>query len=700
LYSKSDPKMATIDRSSLPPQEQIEALKSEVRYHQRLYYELDKPMLTDGMFDQMFNRLRELEKAHPEFVTADSPTQRVGGFVSQTFSAVAHDVPMLSLEDAMNAEAAQAFLKRVCVELKKNPEDIGLIGEPKYDGLSLSAKYRYGRFEQAVTRGDGEFGEDVTAQAMTIGNLPSFVPQWMNIELVEPRGEVVMLKSDFVKLNQRLRDAGEDELANTRNAASGSMRNKDAKVTATRPLRFFAYGFGASDGLDLPDRQSERLKVLADAGFETSPEIKLVSGADMQAMFDGIGLKRAALPFDIDGVVFKLDSIAEQEKLGWNNRTPRWASAYKFPPEEAKALLLAIDVQVGRTGTITPVARLQPVRVGGVVVENALLHNVDFIEAHDLRPGDEVTVYRAGDVIPRVVGNGIPKDPERAPRFVMVSNCPVCNSPVSREEGKSAYACTGGFICGAQREAKLTHFGSRLCMDIEGLGDSTVKLLCEHLDVRLPSELYALNPSDLMGLPGFGKTSADNLIAAIEGSRNRPLNRFINALGIEGVGEATAKDLARTFGSWDAFAQATEENLLAISGLGPVTAKSIVTYLNAAGTGDEAVLLAQRVQPMSAPVISAAGSAIAGKTFVITGTMSIGREEIKDMIEAAGGKVSGSVSKKTDAVIAGADAGSKLAKANDLGVPVWDEAKFRAQLDAAQAGMTMEQVAPSKMPKP
>lgn len=666
--------------SAFSPEDQIRALTHAVRLNQRLYYELDKPAVSDAEFDGMFRRLQALEAQHPQFLRADSPTQVVGGWVSSTFSPVKHLVPMLSIEDAMNAEKADEFVVRLCAELKLRSDEVALIAEPKYDGLSLSLRYEYGQISKAVTRGDGETGEDVTAQALTISNIPHHVSEWSKVALLEVRGEVVMLKRDFEALNARMRAQNEDEFANPRNAAAGSLRNKDAKVTASRPLSFFAYGMGAADGLDLPAWQSKRLSMLSGIGFTVSPDIKLLNASQVQDIFAGVGLKRADLPFEIDGVVFKLNHIALQEQLGWNSRTPRWAIAYKFPAEEAKTLLLGIDTQVGRTGVQTPVARLKPVRVGGVVVENATLHNMDYIALHDLRVGDEVTVYRAGDVIPRVVATPDSKDADRSPRYRMVSSCPVCQSPVTQDEGKAAFRCTGGFLCSAQREGKLSHFGSRLAMDIEGLGSSTVALLVNEVGIKGPSDLYDLRAEQLAGLPGMGRLSADKLIDAIDGSRGRPLNRFIYALGIEGVGENTAKDLARAFGSWASLTHANQAALQAVSGLGPVTAANVLGFLSNDVTGEEASRLAKAVGPADAPKL-AEGSAFAGKTFVITGTLSVGREEIKAMIEEAGGKVAGSVSKKTDALVAGADAGGKMAKATEMGVAVWSEADLRQKLD-------------------
>lgn len=673
------------DTSSLAPggallaSAEVHMLVREIRYHQRLYYELSRPRISDAEFDRMFHRLEELEALHPELATDDSPTKKVGGTLASGFEKVQHLMPMLSIKDAMDAAAAQAFVASLCKDLGCQPIGITLAVEPKYDGASLSLVYLFGRLELAITRGDGETGENVTAQAMTIHNIPHWIPEIASHARVEVRGEVVIPKSAFLEMNEQLRANDEDEYANTRNAASGALRNGDPKVTAKRPLEFFAYNFGACDGFVTPATQAARLSWFSAKGFSVSPEARVITADQLQEAFDRIGAIRVDLPFDIDGVVFKINDIAVQEQLGWNSRTPRWAIAYKFPPEEATTTLLGIDEQVGRTGPLTPVARLKPVAVGGVVVENATLHNLAYIRHHDLRPGDQVTVYRAGDVIPRVIGTAEAKDPNRAPLYMMPSSCPVCGSPVVQEKGKAAFFCTGGFSCSAQREARLIHFGSRLALDIEGLGESSIQLLVTHLNVRQASDLYALTEDQVAKLPGYGKTSAENLVKAIQGSKGAPLNRFIFALGIEGVGESTAKDLARAFGSWAYFSHVNEAALLAVDGLGPITAQSILSFLAASGTGEEASRLANLVSPKDAPK-PAAGTAFSGKSFVITGTLSVPREDIKAKIEAAGGKVSGSVSKKTSALIAGEEAGGKLDKATELNVPIWSEEEFNRQM--------------------
>lgn len=658
-------------------------LENEITYHQKLYYELNDQKITDAQFDQLFRELELLERRYPDSASANSPTQRVGGRVSPSFKTVQHGMPMLSIKDAMTAVEAQTFLVSVSSELQIPVRDVELIAEPKYDGLSLSLNFAYGRLVRAVTRGDGESGEDVTAQAMTIANVPHLFPEAQKAPLVEVRGEVLISKAQFLAMNTRLIECGEKEYANTRNAAAGAMRNLDAKVTAARPLEFFAYGFGVCDGLTPALDQMSRLMHLKAAGFAVSDEVRLLKGDEIEAAFARVGALRSQLEFDIDGVVFKLNRIAQQDQMGWNSRTPRWSIAYKFAPQEEVTTLLGIDTQVGRTGVLTPVARLKPVKVGGVVVENATLHNIDFIEEHDLRVGDAVLVYRAGDVIPRVVAqNGGLLNQERAPRFVMPSCCPVCHSAVARDIGKAAYRCSGGLACAAQREGALIHFGSRLAMDIEGLGESTAKLLiAAKLAPNGLADLYELDAADLQNLPGFALKSAQKLVAAIEGSKGIALNRFLYALGIDGVGESTAKDVAREFGSWSKFTAASQDELLKIDGMGAVTALNVRVFLDDTVTGAHAQRLAQCVAPRDMAQAKADGF-FSGKTFVITGTLSVSRESIKLEIESRGGKVAGSVSKKTDAVIAGEDAGSKLTKARELNVAVWNELYFREMLSA------------------
>lgn len=657
----------------------IEELRALVEHHNHRYYVLDDPEISDAQYDSLFRELQALENAHPELFAPDSPTQRVGGVALDAFGTVAHSVPMLSIGNAMTATELQAFMASAAKELGTSPDQLVVFGEPKYDGLSAALRYEDGVLVQAATRGDGFTGEDVTAQVRTIRNVPLRLREPLTLEV---RGEVLMEKADFEALNARQVATGEKKFANPRNAAAGSLRQLDPKVTAKRRLKFYAYG--VADGAALSSRaqrQGEILVFLKSLGFAVSPEARACCGTEeAQQLYEAIQARRAALPFDIDGVVFKLDRLDQQRRLGWNSRTPRWAVAYKFPPEEMTTRLLDIEIQVGRTGVLTPVARLEPVFVGGVTVANATLHNLDEIRRKDVRIGDFVVVRRAGDVIPEVVGPVLERRPQDTSSFQMPAACPVCASPVHREEDKAAFVCSGGWRCDAQRLYSITHFGSRLALDIEGLGESTVALLLDNGLVHSHADLYRLTAEGLTRLPRFGKLSAEKLVAAIQASRAPELHRFIYALGIPGVGEATAKVLAQKFGTWAAFKAADERALLSADDVGPATARNVLEFLteNAAPVSD----LLQYVVPRDCTAAAPAGRGFfAGKTFVITGTLAaMSREEAKDAIEARGGKVSGSVSRKTDALICGTDAGSKLDKARSLGVRVIEGAEFQALL--------------------
>jgi DNA ligase (NAD+) len=654
--------------------ERLAELKQQVERHSHQYYVLDDPLISDSAYDVLFRELVDLEKAHPELVSLDSPTQRVGGKALSSLPNVTHRKPMLSIDNAMGAAEARDFVARVTEALGASDDTVSFCAEPKYDGVSSSLVYEFGIFTLAATRGDGEVGEEVTAQARTIRNIPLSVPDWSEFPRVEVRGEVMMTKADFEKVNVAQEAAGQKMFKNTRNAAAGSLRQLDPAVTAKRRLKFFGYGFGVCEGFVPARRQSEQLAALRAAGFTVSPDVAVVRGsAGVQGHFAEIERKRSTMPFDIDGVVFKVDDFDLQDKLGWTSRTPRWAVAYKFPPEEAVTTLLGIDIQVGRTGAQTPVGRLAPVFVGGVTVSNATLHNIDEIRAMDVCIGDKVIVRRAGDVIPEIVRVVTELRPQTVQRFEMPTTCPVCSSHLHREPDKAVYRCTGGLRCGAQRLFSITHFASRLAMKIEGLGESTVQQLLDEGLIERPSGLWGLQPQALSQLDGWGEASANKLVAAIQGAREPELHRFIYALGIPGVGESTAKDLARAFRSWGAFAGADQAALLRVPDLGPVTADNIVEFLADEGNAREAALLATLISPKEVAAV-ALSSSVAGKTFVITGTLSRPREDFKADIEAAGGKVSGSVSKKTDYLLAGAEAGSKLAKAQELGVALLDEA--------------------------
>lgn len=666
----------------LSPAERLAELRLEIQRHDHLYYVLDAPEISDGRYDQLFRELKDLEASHPELITADSPSQRVGGTRLSKFAPVKHLKPMLSIDNAMDSVEASRFVERISADLAIAQDTLQFFAEPKYDGLSASLIYENGVLVRAATRGDGVTGEDVTAQVRTLRNVPLAL-HGCAASRVEVRGEVLVTKSDFQTLNAMMEYAGEKAFVNPRNMAAGSLRQLDPAITASRRLKFFAYGFGECAGFDLPAKQSATIEKLKSLGFQVSKETALVSGVrGVQAHFESMVARRAALPFEIDGVVFKLDEVELQKKLGWTSRTPRWAIAYKFPPEEASSVVQAIDVQVGRTGVLTPVARLKPVFVGGVTVTNATLHNQDETDRLDIRVGDTVVVSRAGDVIPSISHVLKEHRPTGTTRFVLPSRCPVCGSATERELGQVAIRCTGGLTCSAQRLQAIVHFAHRRAMDIEGLGELVVQKLMDAGLLTRPSSLYTLMASQIASLPGFGEASGGKLVSAIAGSLGRELSRFIFALGIPGVGESTAKDLARTFGTLSAFMQASEKELLAVSGLGPVTAKEIREFFSNEANLNETMALAAHVQPSATVSASTGNSAFAGKTFVITGTMSVGRDEIAALIEAAGGKVSGSVSKKTSVVVAGESAGSKLDKAKELGVTVWDEAQLRAALAA------------------
>ncbi|WP_244131283.1 NAD-dependent DNA ligase LigA [Burkholderia gladioli] len=656
----------------------ISSLRALVAEHAWRYYGLDDPIISDHEYNHLFRELQALEDAHPHLVTPDSPTQRVGSAPLAGFSQVQHQVPMLSLRDAMTEEETRAFLDSVAKELGIPTDQLELSGEPKYDGLAIGLRYKSGIFDMAATRGDGTVGENVTAQVKTIRNIPLRLPEALDIEI---RGEVVMLKRDFEIVNADLAARGERTLANPRNGAAGSLRQLDPRVTAARRLTFLAYGAVHANGLPPAnvDSQGSVVEFLRRMTFSVSPVATIVKGvAGAIDMFRQVGEMREKLPFQIDGVVFKVDSLAMQEQLGWNNRTPRFAIASKYPAEEMPTTVEDIVTQIGRTGVVTPVAKVKPVFVGGVTVTSVMLHNLDQIRLKDVRVGDTVIVRRAGDVIPELVRVLTELRPDNAQPFEMPHSCPVCQSPVIQTEGEAGHFCTGNLKCPDQRLYRLSHFGSRLAMNIEGLGEKTVKSLLEANLVSMPSDFFSLKTRDIEVLPGFAALSAQKLVDAIAGAVSPELHRFILALGIEGVGEATSKDLARAFGSWSAFRAATTEDLLRIPDIGPVTVRSVHDYFADPVLGNESDHLAEIILPRDAKLTTA--GQLFGKTIVLTGTLpSLGRTDAQAMIEAAGGKVSGSVSKKTYAVVAGAEAGTKLDKAKELGIAVWDEAMLVAQ---------------------
>jgi DNA ligase (NAD+) len=658
-----------------------EALRREIERANYEYYVLDAPSLPDAEYDRLFGELLELEARHPALRTPDSPTLRVGGAVRTDLPAAPHKVPMLSIRTETDAGAggAHAFDQRIRREIGLDPgaPAVEYNAELKFDGVALSLRYEAGVLARAATRGDGQVGEDVTPNARTIRSVPLRLHSSRPPAVLEVRGEVFMRRDDFEKLNERQRAAGEKLFVNPRNAAAGFLRQLDSRITASRPLSFSAYGHGEVAGWTPPPTQSAILDALNTLGLPVSAERDVVTGAAGLAGFHArIAARRDQLPFDIDGVVYKVNSVELQNRLGFVSREPRWAVAHKFPAQEELTPVNGIEVQVGRTGKLTPVAKLEPVFVGGVTVSNATLHNDDYINALDLRIGDTVIVRRAGDVIPQIVAVVHERRPHAARRFTMPSRCPVCGSAVVRDEGEKDHRCTGGLFCPAQRKQALLHFASRRAMDIEGLGEKLVDQLVDGGLVETPADLYRLDVARLAALERMGKKSAANLVSAIERSKHPPLARFVYALGIRNVGEATARDLAGHFRGMDALAAASVDELQRVSDIGPVVAESIAQFFREPhNRGVIEKLLAAGVRPHAAARAERTAPGVAGRTFVLTGTLpALTREEAKERIERRGGRVSGSVSKKTDYVVAGAEAGSKLDKARSLGIAIIDEA--------------------------
>ena len=672
------------------PASRAAVLRAEIARHDHAYYVLDAPTIPDAEYDRLFRELQAIEAEHPELRTADSPTQRVGGKPLAQFPAVRHRVPMLSIRTETDTEASGAFAfdARVRRELGLKDEDpaVEYAAELKFDGLALNLRYEDGVLVQAATRGDGETGEDVTSNVRTVKAIPLRLSGEAP-PVIEIRGEVYMRRDDFERLNVRQAEAGDKTFVNPRNAAAGSIRQLDPGIAARRPLSFFAYGLGDTGEWTPPGTHSEVLDVIAAFGLPVCAHRALVRGADGLAAFHAhIGSLRDKLPFDIDGVVYKVNSRALQQRLGFVTREPRWAVAHKYPAQEAVTLLRGIEVQVGRTGALTPVARLEPVFVGGVTVTNATLHNQDEIDRKDVRIGDWVIVRRAGDVIPEVVAPVVERRSGELPRFVLLDRfptCPVCGSHVVRGEDEAVARCTGGLFCPAQRKQALLHFAGRRAMDIEGLGDKLVDQLVDAAIVKTPVDLYRIGLLALANLERMGEKSAQNLLAAIHKSRNTTLARFIFALGIRNVGEATARDLARHFGKLDALMAADVDALQQVPDVGPIVAKSIVEFF-AEPHNREVIeqLRAAGVHWEEGEPAGTVAGALAGKTFVLTGTLpGLSRDEAKALIEAQGGKVAGSVSKKTHYVVAGAEAGSKLDKAQALGIPILDENGLRELLN-------------------
>jgi DNA ligase (NAD+) len=667
--------------------ERAEFLRGEIERHNHAYYVLDAPTIPDAEYDKLFRELQDLEATYPELLMPDSPTQRVGGTPLAAFAPVRHVVAMLSIktETDTGPGGAEAFDARVrkALALPESAPPVEYAAELKFDGLAINLRYEHGRLVQAATRGDGETGEDVTQNIRTIQRIPLRL-RGEAPAVLEVRGEVYMSRPDFEAYNERQRRLGKPTLVNPRNGAAGSVRQLDPKMAAERPLSFYAYGLGETLGWALPATHGDVLEALAAFGLPVCEHRVITRGpSGLVAFHADILARRDSLPFDIDGVVYKVNSLALQAELGFVSREPRWAVAHKYPPQEALTTVEAIEVQVGRTGAITPVARLAPVFVGGVTVTNATLHNEDEVRRKDVRVGDTVIVRRAGDVIPEVVGTLPERRPILAPEFVMPKRCPVCGSAVERPEDEAIARCTGGLYCPAQRKQALIHFAGRRAMDIEGLGEKLVDQLVDAGLVKTPVDIYRLDLEQLAGLERMGEKSARNLLEAIEKSRAPSLARLIFALGIRNVGETTAKDLARHFGSLEALMAADEARLQQVPDVGPVVAASIARFF-AEAHNREVIIGLEKVSVRGTPLEPVAvDSALSGKTFVLTGTLpSLSREAAKALIEAKGGKVAGSVSKKTDFVVAGSEAGSKLDKARELGLKILDEQQFRELLES------------------
>lgn len=689
--------------------ERIDTLRQTIAEHNHRYYVQDAPTVSDAQYDALMLELQALEQAHPDLITPDSPTQRVGSAPLEAFGTVRHAVAMLSLGNAFDADEVIAFDKRVRDTLRgagmlADNEEVTYQAEYKLDGLAISVRYEQGRLVQAATRGDGQTGEDVTGNIRTLRSLPLRL-RGDYPDVLEVRGEVVMTRADFERLNKSQQERGEKIFVNPRNAAAGSLRQLDPRITASRPLRFYAYGWGQMTGrVRADDEHAAVLDWLETLGLPVSPDRELLQGVDqLFDFYERIGARRDSLPFEIDGVVYKVNALRAQDVLGFVARAPRFALAHKYPAQEETTRLTGIEVQVGRTGAITPVARLEPVFVGGVTVTNATLHNEDEIRRKDVRIGDTVIVRRAGDVIPEVVGPIIELRPEDAVEFVMPQQCPVCGSAIERPEDEAIARCSGGLFCAAQRKQSLIHAVSRKALDIDGLGEKLIEQLVDSGRVKSLADLFTLSADELARYERMGPKSAANVVAALDKARNPTLEQLLYALGIRHVGETTARALAQHFGSLDAILELTqgiegdeqmstaEDKLLGVQDVGPIVAASIVRFFAEPHNREiiEALLNADgdhkgiTVQDVIAPTNGHA-LALSGKTVVLTGTLpEWTREEASQHILAAGGKVSGSVSRKTSYVVAGEQAGSKLTKAQELGVPVLDEAGLKELLGLA-----------------
>ena len=664
-------------------QQQIDTLRQDLRRYEYEYHVLDNPTIPDAEYDRLFHQLKALEAAHPELITADSPTQRVGAKPLSGFAQIRHEIPMLSLDNAFSDEEFYAFVKRIEDRLIRLPDPLTFCCEPKLDGLAVSILYVNGVLTQAATRGDGTTGEDITANIRTIRNIPLQLLMDNPPARLEVRGEVFMPHAGFARLNQHALEKGEKTFANPRNAAAGSLRQLDPKITSKRPLVLNAYGIGIAEGVDLPNTHYDRLQWLKSIGIPVNPEIRLCNGTDeVLDFYRDIQNKRGSLGYDIDGTVLKINDIALQEKLGFISKAPRWAIAYKFPAQEELTRLNDVEFQVGRTGAITPVAKLEPVFVAGVTVSNATLHNGDEIERLDIAIGDTVVIRRAGDVIPQIIGVLHDRRPADARPIIFPKTCPVCDSAIVRIEGEAVARCTGGLFCAAQRKEALKHFVSRKAMDIDGVGGKLIEQLVDRELIHTPADLFKLDLTTLTRLERMGAKSAENALASLEKAKHTTLARFIFALGIREVGEATALNLANHFKTLEALQNADLEALQQVPDVGKVVANRILTFWhephNVAVVND---LIAQGVHWETVETKEVTENRFKGKTVVLTGTLTqMGRNEAKALLQDMGAKVSGSVSAKTDFVIAGDAAGSKLTKAQELGVTVLTEEEFLAQI--------------------
>jgi len=665
---------------------ELDSLKDQIRHHNYRYHVLDDPEVPDAEYDRLMRQLQALEQQHPKLVTDDSPTQRVGDAPISTFGTVEHRMPMLSLDNAFSSEELYEFHRRVTerLELEENASSLLYTAEPKLDGAAVSLLYEDGKLIRGATRGDGSTGEDITHNVRTIDAVPLSLIGDGYPAMLEVRGEVFMPKAGFEAYNDKARAAGEKTFVNPRNAAAGSLRQLDPRLTAERPLDIYVYSVGRVEGRGLPDSHSQILDRLQDWGLKACPERRVVEGVEgCLAFYEELGARRDALKYEIDGVVYKVDNLRQQRELGFVSRAPRWAIAHKFPAQEELTIVEGVEFQVGRTGAVTPVARLDPVFVGGVTVSNATLHNIDELHRKDVRVGDTVTIRRAGDVIPEVVGVIASRRPEGTRRVQLPKVCPVCESAVVREEGEAVARCTGGLFCAAQRAEALKHFVSRKALDIEGLGAKLIEQLVANDRVKTPADLFTLSSDELAGLERMGAKSAENVVDSIEASKETTLARFLYALGIREVGEATALSLASHFGKFEKISSATEEELLRVADVGPVVASRIRAFFDEPHNGD--VIYRLRAAGVSwlesEPQLAPQDGPLVGKVFVLTGTLyRMTRDEAKQLIQSHGGKVTGSVSKKTDYLVYGDKAGSKLQKAQNLEIGTLNEEELEALL--------------------